>query len=151
MVVRHVLGHNGQERLNEGGERFSKVLADLAKHIKSTSLPQESIGIHGDSLLTKTLNLHLHGQVVISGCGHIDGLHLEVDAQLGVSDELIKELGHELRELLAKEAGALGKSLLDGFILGIVVGETALDSCGEMLSDLNNWCLEGLFVFVVSD
>lgn len=146
-----MLRHNRQQRLNEGGERLSKVLTDLAKHIKGASLSQESISVHRDSLLTKTLNLYLHGQVVIGRCGHVNGLHLEVNRQLGISHELVKQLGHELGELLAKETSALGKCLLDSFVLGIVVCETSLDSRGEVLGDLNNGGLEWLLVFVVSD
>ena len=60
VVIGHVLGHNGQERLNKGSERLSKILADLAEHVESTSLPKESVGVHADSLLTKAFDLDLH-------------------------------------------------------------------------------------------
>mmetsp|Transcript_7252 Transcript_7252/g.10176 ORF Transcript_7252/g.10176 Transcript_7252/m.10176 type:complete len:364 (-) Transcript_7252:1255-2346(-) len=148
VLISHVGRDNWEQRLNEGSESAAHVLADLLQDGESASLADEGIRVHRHLLLTEALDLDLHLHVV-GGGWHVSGLHLEVKGELSVSNELVQKHGHELGELSAKEASALGERVLDGLILGVIVAEAALERRGQMLRDLEHVRLEWLLVFAV--
>lgn len=146
----HVGGNNGEKRLNEGGESLSKVLADLLEDEEGAGLARESVRVQGDLLLTHSLDLHIHGEVVRGGW-HISRLHLEVNIELAIVHQFGQKQRHKLHEFLAKEVGALGECIFDSLILRVRGFEASLHARGQVLSDLEHISLEWFFVLGVGD
>ena len=101
-------------------------------------------------MLAESLDLNDSAHVVISG-RQVGRLHLVVKVKLSVNKELFKEERHELDKLLSEEASALSQAILDGLILRVIVGESALNLRSEMLSDLNHIGLEWLLIFIIGN